>query len=127
MTDGMPTTVTDDVTGYFDVEPDDNGIDCRRKIIETLEAMGFEIEASHHEVAEGQHEINFKYADALTAADNTVTFKWVVRPSPPSSVSMPPSCPNRCSASTAPACTPTSRCSTSTAPTPFSMRKARCS
>ncbi len=77
--DGLPTTVTDDVTGYFDVEPDDSGIDCRRKIIQTLEAMGFEIEASHHEVAEGQHEINFKYADALTAADNTVTFKWVVR------------------------------------------------
>ena len=76
---GRPTTVTDDVTGYFDVEPDDAGIDCRRKIIQTLEAMGFEIEASHHEVAEGQHEINFKYADALTAADNTVTFKWVVR------------------------------------------------
>jgi glutamine synthetase len=77
--EGLPTTVTDDVTGYFDVEPDDAGIDCRRKIIQTLEAMGFEIEASHHEVAEGQHEINFKYADALTAADNTVTFKWVVR------------------------------------------------
>lgn len=77
--EGLPTTITDDVTGYFDVEPDDAGIDCRRKIIQTLEAMGFEIEASHHEVAEGQHEINFKYADALTAADNTVTFKWVVR------------------------------------------------
>lgn len=76
---GVATTITDDVTGYFDVEPDDAGIDCRRKIIQTLEAMGFEIEASHHEVAEGQHEINFKYADALTAADNTVTFKWVVR------------------------------------------------
>lgn len=77
--EGLPTTITDDVTGYFDVEPDDAGIDCRRKIIQTLEAMGFEIEASHHEVAEGQHEINFKYADALRAADNTVTFKWVVR------------------------------------------------
>ena len=77
--DGRATTITDDVTGYFDVEPDDAGIDCRRKIIKTLEAMGFEIEASHHAVAEGQHEINFKYADALTAADNTVTFKWVVR------------------------------------------------
>lgn len=77
--EGRATTITDDVTGYFDVEPDDAGIDCRRKIIKTLEAMGFEIEASHHEVAEGQHEINFKYADALTAADNTVTFKWVVR------------------------------------------------
>jgi glutamine synthetase len=77
--EGRPTTVTDDVTGYFDVEPDDGGIECRRAIIETLEEMGFEIEASHHEVAEGQHEINFKYADAVTAADNTITYKWVVR------------------------------------------------
>ena len=76
---GNPTIETNDVAGYFDVDPDDTGINCRREIIETLEAMGFEIEASHHEVAEGQHEINFKYADALTAADNTVTFKWVVR------------------------------------------------
>lgn len=76
---GRATTITDDVAGFFDVDPDDSGIDCRRKIIQTLEAMGFEIEASHHEVAEGQHEINFKYADALAAADNTVTFKWVVR------------------------------------------------
>ena len=76
---GKATTETSDVAGYFDVDPDDCGINCRREIIETLEAMGFEIEASHHEVAEGQHEVNFKYADALTAADNTVTFKWVVR------------------------------------------------
>ncbi|MCL7487339.1 MAG: type I glutamate--ammonia ligase [Desulfobulbaceae bacterium] len=76
---GNPKIETNDVAGYFDVDPDDTGINCRREIIETLEAMGFEIEASHHEVAEGQHEINFKYADALTAADNTVTFKWVVR------------------------------------------------
>ena len=77
--EGKATTKTSDVAGYFDVDPDDCGINCRREIIETLEAMGFEIEASHHEVAEGQHEVNFKYADALTAADNTVTFKWVVR------------------------------------------------
>lgn len=76
---GNATTITNDVAGYFDVDPDDTGIDCRREIIEILEDMGFEIEASHHEVAEGQHEINFKYADALTAADNTQTFKWVVR------------------------------------------------
>jgi len=76
---GNATTITQDVAGYFDVDPDDCGINCRREIIETLEAMGFEIEASHHEVAEGQHEVNFKYADALTAADNTLTFKWVVR------------------------------------------------
>ncbi|HHD63907.1 MAG TPA: type I glutamate--ammonia ligase [Desulfobulbaceae bacterium] len=77
--DGDATTITHDVAGYFDVDPDDCGINCRREIIETLEAMGFEIEASHHEVAEGQHEVNFKYADALAAADNTLTFKWVVR------------------------------------------------
>ncbi|MDH4317216.1 MAG: type I glutamate--ammonia ligase [Desulfobulbaceae bacterium] len=76
---GKATTKTHDVAGYFSVDPEDCGIDARREIILTLEAMGFEIEASHHEVAEGQHEINFKYADALTCADNTVTFKWVVR------------------------------------------------
>lgn len=77
--EGRPTTITNDVAGYFSLDPDDTGNDCRREIIETLEKMGFEIEASHHEVAEGQHEINFKYADALNAADNTVTFKWVVK------------------------------------------------
>ena len=77
--EGFSTTDTNDVAGYFDVDPEDSGINCRRKIIETLEKMGFEIEASHHEVAEGQHEINFKYADALAAADNTLTYKWVVR------------------------------------------------
>ncbi len=76
---GNPTTETHDTAGYFSVDPDDFGVDCRREIIETLEFMGFEIEASHHEVAEGQHEVNFKYADALTCADNTVTFKWVVK------------------------------------------------
>jgi glutamine synthetase len=74
-----PTTQTHDVAGYFSVDPEDCGIDARREMIHTLESMGFEIEASHHEVAEGQHEINFKYADALKCADNTVTFKWVVR------------------------------------------------
>lgn len=76
---GNFSTATNDVAGYFDVDPDDTGISCRREIIETLEKMHFEVEASHHEVAEGQHEINFKYADALKSADNTVTFKWVVR------------------------------------------------
>lgn len=74
-----PTTETQDNAGYFSVDAEDEGIECRREIIDTLEKMGFEIEASHHEVAEGQHEINFKYADAVTAADNTVTFKWVVK------------------------------------------------
>ncbi|OGQ96549.1 MAG: type I glutamate--ammonia ligase [Deltaproteobacteria bacterium RIFOXYD12_FULL_57_12] len=76
---GNPTTNTQDTAGYFSVDPDDLGIECRREIIETLEKMGFEIEASHHEVAAGQHEVNFKYADALTCADNTVTFKYVVK------------------------------------------------
>ncbi len=74
-----PTTVTQDIAGYFSLDPEDKANDCRREIIEVLEKMGFEIEASHHEVAEGQHEINFKYADALTCADNTITFKWVVK------------------------------------------------
>ena len=77
--EGLPTTKTSDVAGYFSLDPEDKANDCRREIIETLEKMGFEIEASHHEVAEGQHEINFKYADALTCADNTITFKWVVK------------------------------------------------
>jgi len=77
--DGNSTTDTDDNAGYFSLDPEDTGLNCRREIIETLEEMGFEIEASHHEVAEGQHEINFKYADALACADNTLTFKWVVK------------------------------------------------
>ncbi|CAG35659.1 type I glutamate--ammonia ligase [Desulfotalea psychrophila] len=76
---GRATTITNDVANYFSLDPEDSGNDCRREIIETLEKMGFEIEASHHEVAEGQHEISFKYADALATADNTVTFKWVVK------------------------------------------------
>jgi glutamine synthetase len=76
---GNPTTHTQDTAGYFSLDPDDEGTNCRREIIETLESMGYEIEASHHEVAEGQHEVNFKFADALTCADNTVTFKWVVK------------------------------------------------
>jgi glutamine synthetase len=77
--EGNSTTETNDTAGYFSLDPEDTGLDCRREIIETLEDMDFEIEASHHEVAEGQHEINFKYADALECADSTVTFKWVVK------------------------------------------------
>ena len=73
-----------------------------------LEQMGFEIEASHHEVAAGQHEVDFKYADALTAADNIMTFKLAVKvPGAERTACTPPSCPSRCSASTAAACTPT--------------------
>ena len=76
---GRPTTKTNDEAGYFDLDPIDMGTDARRDICLTLEQMGFEIEASHHEVAEGQHEIDFKYADALTTADNVVTFRLAVK------------------------------------------------
>ena len=77
--DGIPTTVTHDVAGYYDVGPDDLGEDIRGEMVLTLQKMGFDIEASHHEVARGQHEIDFKYADALTTADNVVTFKVAVK------------------------------------------------
>ncbi|MEZ3143025.1 type I glutamate--ammonia ligase [Halobaculum sp. MBLA0143] len=77
--DGAPTTDTHDAGGYFDLAPKDLASDLRREIIYNLESMGFEVEASHHEVAEGQHEIDFKYADALTTADNIATFRSVVR------------------------------------------------
>lgn len=77
--DGHPTTKTGDEAGYFDLGPLDHGESTRREICLALEDMGFEIEASHHEVATGQHEIDFKYADALTAADNIMTFKLAVK------------------------------------------------
>ncbi|WP_286908741.1 type I glutamate--ammonia ligase [Clostridium sp. UBA1652] len=76
---GEPTTVTHDEAGYFDLGPVDLGENARRDMSLALEEMGFEIEASHHEVAAGQHEIDFKYADALTTADNIMTFKLVVK------------------------------------------------
>ena len=76
---GAPTLCTHDDGGYFDMAPVDRGEDARREICLTLEDMGFEIEASHHEVAEGQHEIDFKYSDALKCADNIMTFKLVVK------------------------------------------------
>ncbi|ADQ40146.1 glutamine synthetase, type I [Caldicellulosiruptor acetigenus I77R1B] len=76
---GNPTLQTHDQGGYFDLAPVDLGEDARRDMVLTLEEMGFEIEASHHEVALGQHEIDFKYDDALYTADNVVTFKLVVK------------------------------------------------
>ena len=76
---GDPTTITHDNAGYFDLGPIDLGENARRDMCLMLEDMGFEIEASHHEVARGQHEIDFKYADALTTADNIITFKLVVK------------------------------------------------
>ncbi len=77
--DGAPTTVTHDLASYFDLGPLDKGADIRRTIVDCLELMGFEVEAAHHEVAPGQHEIDFRYADALTTADHLTTFKSVVR------------------------------------------------
>ena len=77
--EGNPTTVTHDNAGYFDLGPVDLGENARRDMCLALEDMGFEIEASHHEVAPGQHEIDFKYEDALTTADNIMTFKLVVK------------------------------------------------
>ena len=76
---GSATTNTHDSGGYFDLGPKDLASDVRRDIIYGLEDMGFDIEASHHEVAEGQHEINFTYDDALSTADNVGTFRSVVR------------------------------------------------
>ncbi|WP_347491258.1 type I glutamate--ammonia ligase [Desulfoscipio sp. XC116] len=77
--EGNPTTITHDRAGYFDMTPVDLGENARRDMVLTLQQMGFEIEASHHEVAPGQHEIDFKYSDALDIADKVVTFKFVVR------------------------------------------------
>ncbi|OIQ60301.1 glutamine synthetase [Moorella thermoacetica] len=74
-----PTLVTHDQAGYFDLSPVDLGEDARRDMVFSLEAMGFEVEASHHEVAPGQHEIDFKYDNALATADKIATFKFVVR------------------------------------------------
>jgi glutamine synthetase len=70
---------TNDKAGYFDLPPVDKGEEARRDMVQTLQSMGFEIEASHHEVAPGQHEIDFKYQEALATADNIVTFRIVVR------------------------------------------------
>ncbi len=76
---GNPLIETHDAGGYFDLTPVDKGEECRRDIIIVLEAMGFEVEAGHHEVAPGQHEIDFKYADAVACADNVTTFRFVVK------------------------------------------------
>jgi len=76
---GEPTLELNDKGGYFDLAPTDLGENCRRDIVLELEEMGFEIEASHHEVAPGQHEIDFKYANAVKACDDIQTFKLVVK------------------------------------------------
>lgn len=76
---GHATTRTHDQAGYFDFSPVDLGENARRDMVLALQRMGFEIEASHHEVAPGQHEIDFRYADGLTTADRIATFRFVVR------------------------------------------------
>ncbi|MFB1049488.1 type I glutamate--ammonia ligase [Paraliobacillus sp. JSM ZJ581] len=76
---GEPSLELNDHGGYFDLAPTDLGENCRRDIVLELEEMGFEMEASHHEVAPGQHEIDFKYSDAVKHADDIQTFKLVVK------------------------------------------------
>ena len=76
---GNPTTITNDNGGYFDLSPVDLGEKARRDIVLALEEMDFDVEASHHEVAPGQHEIDFKYTPVLRTADNVATFKFVTK------------------------------------------------
>lgn len=76
---GLPTTITHEQAGYFDLGPLDLGENARRDMVLTLEEMGFVIEASHHEMAPAQHEIDFRYDEALTTADNIMTFRMVVK------------------------------------------------
>lgn len=77
--DNTLSTISHDSVGYYDAGPGDLGENIRDEMVKNLQQMGFDIEASHHEVAKGQHEIGFKYADALTTADNAVTFKLAVK------------------------------------------------
>ncbi len=76
---GNPTTITHEKAGYFDLGPIDLGENARRDMVLNLEKMGFEVIKSHHEIAPGQHEIDFKYDDALTTADNIMTFKLTIK------------------------------------------------
>ena len=76
--EGQPTTESNERAGYFDLGPVDLGENARRDMVLTLEDMGFEIEASHHEMSPAQHEIDFRYDEALKTADNIMTFKLAV-------------------------------------------------
>ncbi|MCI8334380.1 MAG: type I glutamate--ammonia ligase [Lachnospiraceae bacterium] len=77
--EGNPTTYTHEKAGYFDMGPVDQGENARRDMVLTLEEMGFEVESSYHEVAPGQHEIDFRYDEALLTADHIMTFKLAVK------------------------------------------------
>jgi glutamine synthetase len=79
LVDGKPTTEFPDQGAYFDLAPNDKAEDVRRDIVLSLTSMGFEIEMSHHEVAASQHEIDFKYADAVTTADRVMTYKFATK------------------------------------------------
>ncbi len=76
---GEATNRTHDAAGYFDLAPIDRGEKARQEMVNVLISMGFEMEAAQHELAAGQHEIDFKYADAVTTADNVTTFKYIIR------------------------------------------------
>ena len=76
---GTPTTQTQDKASYFDLAPMDSGEAARLAMIRVLTEMGFNVECAHHENAPGQHEIDFKYSDALNSADNIITFKFIVK------------------------------------------------
>ena len=76
---GLPTTITHEKAGYFDLGPLDLGENARRDMVLTLEDMGFIVESSHHEIAPAQHEIDFQYDEALATADNIMTFKLAVK------------------------------------------------
>ena len=110
-----------DRSGYFDHTTQASGADFRREAITMLESIGISVEFSHHEVGPGQQEIDLRYADALSTADNIMTFRtwcgrWRCR-----RASGPPSCPSRSPTTPGRACTPTCRCSRATA-TPSSTR-----
>lgn len=76
---GEPTTIPYDKAGYMDAAPEDKGENIRREICLTLEQMGIRPESSHHEQGPGQNEIDFRYSDALSAADNVITFQSIVK------------------------------------------------
>ena len=114
--DGDPNTPPDplDTGSYFDLTTADVASDLRRRTLLVLEHMGIPVEYSFHEDAPSQHEIDLRYTDALTMADNVMTFRLVVRELALEQGPTPRSCPSRSTACRARACTPTSRCSRAT-------------
>ena len=76
---GRPSTESYEQAGYFDLDPQEIGENARRDMVLTLEDMGLGVEASHHEAAPAQHEIDLKYDEAISTADNLMTFKMAVK------------------------------------------------